>query len=512
MRFTTSTLSPWLSHSLLTSLALLTLSGSAAAAKQTLLKGGDIISFDTASNSLKVIRNGCLLISGAQITQISASNSCINVTRETEVVDTRGKIISPGFIDTHRHGWQTSLRAIGSNTTIAEYFQRYGEFGLSSTAFSADDIYISQLTGLYEAINAGVTTTLDHAHHTWSPEQSEAGLVASVASGGRVVWCYALHELGTTFTVEKQMEDLERLVSEGKWKTNGGTVSMGLAYDMVATAPEAAVRAAWALASRLDLSAITIHFLGGPWGQFTTNDPTTLNRYTLLNTSIPIVFSHATHATPSDAQLLRDTNQYISITPESESHFGHDHHLIQDQAALGVDTHFTFSSDIITQARFWLQSTRRRLFSHALQQWKVPTNNPMSVNQAFLLATRNGGLALRRPDLGIIAVGAKADIVVIDGESPGMVGYADPIAAVILHAHVGDIEGVMINGEWKKVKGKLVGVDWKETKGRFLESAKRIQKGFEETEWPEIEGVFAPGIPYTKVDRVDVVRGDGNGY
>lgn len=41
--------------------------------------------------------------------------------------------------------------------------------------------------------------------------------------------------------------------------------------------------------------------------------PTTLNRHTLLNTIIPVVFSPAT---PTDAQLLRDTNQYISIVPE----------------------------------------------------------------------------------------------------------------------------------------------------------------------------------------------------
>ncbi|KAK9623590.1 hypothetical protein V6Z94_004497 [Aspergillus fumigatus] len=118
--------------------------------------------------------------------------------------------------------------------------------------------------------------------------------------------------------------------------------------------------------------------------------------------SVPIVFSHASFLTPTGARLLRETNQYISITAESEMHYGHDHpynHMIQDQASLGVDTHFTFSTDILTQARIWLQYVRLTLYRWLAQNYEVATKNPMSVDQAFLLATRSGGLALHRPDL-----------------------------------------------------------------------------------------------------------------
>lgn len=71
----------------------------------------------------------------------------------------------------------------------------------------------------------------------------------------------------------------------------------------------------------------------------------------------------------------------------------------------------------------------------------------MSVNQAFLLATRNGGLALRREDVGVVKVGAVADIVVFNGGSPNMLGWADPVAAIILHSNVGDVRDVMVGRE-----------------------------------------------------------------
>lgn len=218
--------------------------------------------------------------------------------------------------------------------------------------------------------------------------------------------------------------------------------------------------------------------------------------------------------TPS-AELLRQTNQYVSITPESEMHYGHDHpisHLLQDQASLGVDTHFTYSSDILTQARIWLQSARQAFYRVILQYWEVPINNPMSVNQAFLLATRSGGLALRRNDIGVLAEGAKADLIIWNGNSPSILGWDDPVAAIILHASVGDIKHVMVDGKFKKRNGRLTEKKYPAIQERFLDSARRIQKIWKETPLPVLEGQSFSGFSYADVQTADVLHGPGNGY
>ena len=104
-----------------------------------------------------------------------------------------------------------------------------------------------------------------------------------------------------------------------------------------------------------------------------------MHSYGVLNTSTAVVFSHGPGLTAASADLLRSTNQFLSITPESEMHYGHGHtysHHILDQAALGVDTHLTFSTDIITQARLWLQRTRSRLFDEVMNHWDIPAKNP----------------------------------------------------------------------------------------------------------------------------------------
>ena len=255
----------------------------------------------------------------------------------------------------------------------------------------------------------------------------------------------------------------------------GSATELGIAFDLWGVEETMAVVD---LAKEADVSVITLHSLGGPWG--VTNFPSDLAQFGVLEGSIPVVFSHASFLTPKDAQLLRATNHYVSIAPESEMHYGHTHPSsvhIQDQAALGVDTHMTFSSDILTQARLWLQSARYRLYDAVMQQWKIPARNPETVNQAFLLATRSGGLALRRPDLGVIRKGAKADLVVWNArESPALLGWRDPVAAVL---------NVMVDGKFVK----------RGARGARVRAGAR---GLPEEREPAAEGLEREAVPYSR--------------
>jgi len=196
-------------------------------------------------------------------------------------------------------------------------------------------------------------------------------------------------------------------------------------------------------------------------------------------------------------------------------HYGHLHphsHLVLDQASLGIDTHFTFSTDILTQARLWLQNVRKILYTEIIDRQHVPARNPMSATQAFLLATRNGALAMRRNDIGVLAVGKKADILVWNGRSPALLGWRDPVAAVMLHASVGDIKHVVVDGKVMKRDWVLQVEGYENVQERFLRSAKRIQDTYEDKQEAVYEGEFSPGVLFEKPLEVDVVRGNGTGY
>lgn len=250
------------------------------------------------------------------------------------------------------------------------------------------------------------------------------------------------------------------------------------------------------------------------------NGPQTLHDLGLLTVKTPIVISHAAFFRDLDKEidLLRQHNQHISITPESEMHYGHDNptsHLYHDVCGIGIDTHFTFSADMVTQARLWLQATRREMFRPVLERGQIPRNNPMSVHDAFVLATKKGADSVHRSDLGRLVGGAKADIVVFDGDTPGMLGWQDPVATVILHSNVGDIRHVLVDGKFRKRDGKLLdtlnnggqkALTYEEVKKEFLKSSDKVKGIWNAKEKPVLEGKFIGMTPYGDTEVLNLVR------
>ncbi|KAF2870090.1 amidohydrolase [Massariosphaeria phaeospora] len=478
-------------------------------ANNKLFTGGTIISYDESTKLPKVIRDGALLIQDDRIHEIfdlAPSNGTFP--HDTEVIDCKNKIITPGFIDTHRHGWQTVFKTTGSNTTLSDYFSRYSS-SVAQPLFTPEDVYISQKVGILEALNAGTTTILDHAHHTWTREHAVAGYNASIDSGARVYFAYTFQNV-TGFTIQDQLKHWREL-DAGK---TSNLTSLVMSYDDFTANPYGKdTQDLVELAKEAEIEVFTSHHVAGPWNF--GNAPEDLHNAGILNTSTAVVLGHATFITPYSASLLRATNQHISITPESEMHYGMLHptaHLIADQASIGTDTPFAFSTDVLTQTRLWLQSTRQTMYSNSLDRWQIPNSNPVSVAQAFLLATRNGGLALGRKDLGVITKGAKADLLVWDGRSPSLLGWADPIAAVILHASIGDIDHVLVDGGFVKRDKKLLSGGYDDDVARFLDAARRIQQKLRETPLVPQVGMYVGGFPYGEQYQVDVQRGEGNGY
>ncbi|KAF1993543.1 Metallo-dependent hydrolase [Amniculicola lignicola CBS 123094] len=496
-------------------MAFLSITGTVFA-NPTLLTHASIISFDTGSLRTKVLHDSSLLVQDGRIAQIYDGITPSAYPEGTDVVNATGKIITPGFIDTHHHLWQTAFKSIASNATLTQYLQRYGEMGPSIQHFTAEDKYLGQLAGALELLNGGVTTVLDHAHGISSNETADALFNATIDSGLRAFYAFVVHDLNLpNFTLQDQIYKLIETSKDPRLSSDS-VVQLALGYDSFTMLPAAFTQRLRDIVQSQNISLVTTHYLGSPWPTLFANSPTLLHSLGWLNTTVPVIFSHATAPTPSDLLLLRQTNQYISTTPESEFHSGQGNkyaHLIQDQASLGADTHFAYSTDMIGQARMWLQNLRRRAVDEVLADLKVARNNPMSVEQAFHLITRGGALALRRPDLGILAPGAKADLVVFSGDSPNMLGWSDAVAAIILHSNVGDVEGVMVGGQWVKKGGRLMYKDYEGVKKKFGDSARRIQSVWGEMDWgaPD-EGLFMGEVERGTATVVDTRRGEGTGY
>jgi cytosine/adenosine deaminase-related metal-dependent hydrolase len=124
--------------------------------RRLLLKGGTVLIHDANDNVQALERD--ILIENNRISKIA---DIIDEITDAELIDCTDKIISPGFIDTHHHLWQTQLKGRHANELLLDYM---ASGNLQSSNYTKSDIYWGQLGGSLEAINAGTTTVVDHSH------------------------------------------------------------------------------------------------------------------------------------------------------------------------------------------------------------------------------------------------------------------------------------------------------------------------------------------------------------
>lgn len=130
--------------------------GAAAPSRRLLLRGGTVLIHDDKDNVQALERD--ILIENNIITRIAPK---IEEVAGAEIIECYMKIISPGFIDTHHHLWQTQLKGRHANELLLDYM---ASGNLQSSNYTKEDIYWGQLGGCLEVINAGTTTVVDHSH------------------------------------------------------------------------------------------------------------------------------------------------------------------------------------------------------------------------------------------------------------------------------------------------------------------------------------------------------------
>ncbi len=106
---------------------------------RTLLRGGTVI---TAVRPGEVLTDTDILI-GADGT-IEAIGHGLDAA-DAEVIDVHGRIVHPGFVDTHRHTWQSVVRNLASDWSLTEYLAGL-HTGLSKH-FRPEDTYTGNYLG-----------------------------------------------------------------------------------------------------------------------------------------------------------------------------------------------------------------------------------------------------------------------------------------------------------------------------------------------------------------------------
>src|SRR6478609_2649325 len=405
----------------------------------------------TMDDTHRVLTDADVLVVGDRIAEVGTGLTAPDGALE---VDASGGIVMPGMIDTHRHMWQTAMRGYGADWTLTQYFVWY--YLEHGRRFRPQDVHTGNLLSAWDALEAGVTTTVDWSHGLQSVDHAEAAVDALQSVPGRFVLAYGNIQAGPwEWTADPAVRAFLR-----KHQGAGDMLGLQLAFDVTGH-PSFPEKAAFEVARELGL-AVTTH--AGVWGA--TNDDGIRLMFENGFMTPDNIYVHAATLSTDSYHRIAASGGSCSVSTESEQSAGQGYpptwqlrrHGID--VSLSHDTSVWWSSDLFTAMRTTLGADRSREHLEAHAKGDTVTNVHLRAEQVVDWATRGGARALGRDDIGSLQQGKKADVVLIKNDrSPFSLPLLNPYGHVAFQAQRGDVHTVLVDGKVVKSNHQLVGYD-----------------------------------------------------
>ncbi|MBP2335788.1 cytosine/adenosine deaminase-related metal-dependent hydrolase [Saccharothrix coeruleofusca] len=469
------------------------------------LRGGTVLTLDAGR---QVLPDHDVLVVGDRIAAVGPRLPAPDGAVE---IDATGGIVMPGMIDTHRHLWQTAMRGYGADWTLTQYFVWYYlEWG---RVFRPEDVYAGNLLGAVEALDAGVTTTVDWSHGLRTTEHADAAVDALRAVPGRFVLAYGnIHDAPASWTATPEFRDFF-----SRRTTGDDMLGFQLAFDVTGD-PAFPEKPAFEVARDLGL-AVTTH--AGVWGATGDDGIRLMHEHGFMTPGT--VYVHAASLSADSYHRIAATGGSVSVSTESEQSAGQGYpptwairaHGIP--VSLSMDTSVWWSGDLFSAMRATLSADRAREHLAAHAEGETVTHSALRAEQVVEWATLGGARALgREADLGSVEVGKKADLVLIRNErSPVMFPLLNPYGHVVFQAQRGDVDTVLVDGRVVKRDHRLVGVDLAAVRSRVERTVEHLRAELGEEAWrkgmnPDVPTAEVLDNPYTYTDyRSATTHGQG---
>ncbi len=446
--------------------------------RRTLIKGPAILSMDAAIGDL---RSGDVLIEGDRIAAVEPNIAA----DDANVIDASQMLLLPGLINGHLHTWQTGLRGLAADWTVAEYMQAMHR-GLA-TLFRPEDIYIANLMGSLNQINNGATTLVDWCHNNPTPEHSDAAIRGLDDAGIRALFLHGSPKPdpkpGQRHFSEVPMprREVERFC-KGRFASREGLVTFGLAILGPSYSTYDVTRADLALAREFGLLA-SMHVGGGmplvPQGFERLLDDD------LVDGHLTVV--HGNDIAPDTVRRIVDRGGTFTVTAEIELQMGYGDpltgvlHAHKAPLSIGTDVEPAVGSDLFTCMRLTLQHERNRGIIETLAKTgSRPQHSALTCRDALSWVTTGAARIAGLDDrIGSITPGKQADILLLRTDALNMTPMHDLAGCAVMQAGTANVDTVIIAGRVMKQGGKLLANGLAEKMQALQRSGDRILADFE---------------------------------
>ncbi|MFN2470615.1 MAG: 8-oxoguanine deaminase [Gaiellaceae bacterium] len=440
----------------------------------TLFSGAYVVTMNDAGDEHP---DGWLLVEDGTIRTVGGGEPPV----ADERIDLGGALVTPGFVNTHHHLYQTLTRARAQEADLFTWLKTLYPIW---ARLDAEAEYAAARTGLAELALSGCTTVFDH-HYVFPRGESglvEAEVQAARELGLRLVASRGSMDLGESDgglppdslveAPDDVLADTERLADELHERRPGARVQIAVAPCSPFSVTCRLMEESAALARRLGLPLHT-HLA----------ETVEEERYCLeLYGCRPVEYlerlgwladdvwcAHCVHVSAEDIARFAATGTGVAHCPTSNLRLGAGVAPVRElvdagvRVGLGVDGSASNErGDLCLEVKQALLAARGRGGPAA-----------MTAREALQLATRGGATTLRRADIGVLEPGRCADLAVWRTDGLELGGADDPVAGLVLSAPH-RVDRLFVGGEEIVRDGRLARADEHEIAREHRRQAQRF--------------------------------------
>lgn len=393
------------------------------------------------------VRDGYVYIEGDTIRYVGGTRpeTAPGCTR----LDARGGIVLPGLVNAHTHVPMTLFRGYADDVPLHTWL--FDHIFPAEDKLTPEAVYWASLLAMCEMVKSGVTAFADMYFFSEDIVRAliESGLRGNVA---RTVTGETEEEYGP------RQRDAEALYRTYNGAENG-RVQVDYGVHAVYTCSAEAVRAVRDAALR-DGVVVQIHV-----SETQKENEDCMAQYGVSPTRFladcglfdcPANAAHCVYLSEEDMDILAAKRAGVAHNPTSNlklaSGVADVPRMLQKGITVGLGTDGTASNnrlDILSEAKLaaLLQKGVRR------EATAIPAAD------ALHMATEGGARLLGRTDIGVLAPGYKADLVILDGSAPNLHPLHNAVSTVVYSAHAGNVDTVLVDGRVLLRHGELTTLD-----------------------------------------------------
>ncbi|MFV0464596.1 MAG: amidohydrolase family protein [Lachnospiraceae bacterium] len=413
-----------------------------------------------------VLFDGAMAIDKGRIVATGESAKLVaEYSEAVEKINCEGKIVVPGFINTHNHLFQTLLKGLGDDMVLSDWLKTM-TFPAASF-LEPDDCYYAAMTGILEGVRSGMTTEVDYMYPHAREGLSDAIIRAYREIGIRGVFGRGCMDEGRDYGIVPEIMQDQKTVEKDLVRLFDTYHNIDNERIKIWTAPAAL----WSNSRKMLQmlyeitnaygAGLTVHVSETPFDRQATealHHSAGVDCLEQLGMTGPnILMVHCVYLTDSDIKKAAEYDLKVSHNPVSNMYLASGvapiKKMLQNKinVSLGVDGAASNNG----------QDMLELMKTTALLQ-KVSTLDPVSITaeKVLELATIDGARALGLEDqIGSLEVGKKADFVIFDPFlSPKAVPMHNPVSTIVYSSTMQNVESVAVDGTFILKDGKMVNV------------------------------------------------------